>query len=322
MGCAGIIPPSQNKAHLDGQAYMVGAEQLPTLDGYVTKAQAKSGQELVGVVGSIAVDSQARCDAFLSRLALAQSSSDTGLDFLSTILALGTAFTPISTVHGLTAAATITGGWKSALDSDMYAKATIANYSQAVQTTYGKDIAGYIDKLSAVDATRVVVSLEYAKIQSIHAECSLASAQAAIAASLKPGQSSPAQGPQTQTLTMSAIAAQTVVTLSATSTSLSPTTISLDFPKPAVSIPDEKSKPAVVQFSWPATLSSLTLSLKAKTETPPVPAKAEHAKPGARGVKLPVPSPAAANPPEIGIFGSVQNSPSQTTAAVRGHAAQ
>jgi len=41
--------------------------------------------------------------------------------------ALGTAFTPISTVHALTAGASITSGWKTAVDSDIYAKLTIQN---------------------------------------------------------------------------------------------------------------------------------------------------------------------------------------------------
>jgi len=155
-------------------------------------------------IGLVVNESEHFCAKFVNGLVLAETGTNTALDALTTVFtALGTAFTPIATVHALTAAGSISSGWKTAIDSDIYAKATIANYAQAIQSTYYSDLQTYLDALSGMQEADIVPSIEVAKIRSIHKECSLASAQAAVAASLKPGASS--QGPPKGTANWAAL---------------------------------------------------------------------------------------------------------------------
>jgi hypothetical protein len=144
-------------------------------------------------VSKVVYDSETKCAAFLNSLVLTETGTNTSLDMLTTVFsALGTAFTPIATVHSLTAAATISGGWKTAIDSDIFAKATIANYAQAIQATYSAKISDYISNLGSTADPSIDPASEITKIQSIHALCGLGPAQSTISASLTPGPSQPA----------------------------------------------------------------------------------------------------------------------------------
>ena len=138
-------------------------------------------------LGRVVLESETKCTDFLNHLVFAENSVNTTGDILTTAMsAVATVFTPISTVHGLTAAATITSGSKAAIDSDIYAKASIMNFQTALEQSYFKNIAAYTDALP--DMTNIVVSVEVAKIESIHATCNLAAAESAIATTLsKPG---------------------------------------------------------------------------------------------------------------------------------------
>ena len=192
-GCVGLIPPTAPKGLLDQYSYTVGAEPLGPLQD-----PAGTG-DLVATkvsIGKIIQDSRGKCDQFLQRLYVAETNSNAGLDLTNTIFsALATAFSPPGTKTALSAAATITGGWKSALDSDVYAKAAIANYFQAIQTTYNAHMKTYTDQVDSTDdVAKLIPAIEYTKIQSIHAECSLAAAQSAISATL---QTSPTGQPDT-----------------------------------------------------------------------------------------------------------------------------
>jgi len=149
-------------------------------------------------LGLVVNESEFACGKFVNGLVLSETGVDTGLDLLTTVFtALGTAFTPLATVHALTAAGSISSGWKTAIDADIYAKASIANYAQAIQGSYYADVKSYLDNLTKSDETALVPSVEVAKIRSIHKECSLASAQATIATTLQPSTpSAPAAAPQ------------------------------------------------------------------------------------------------------------------------------
>jgi hypothetical protein len=142
-------------------------------------------------------DSEAKCVRFVNGLIAAETGTNTGLD-LDTTLFSGLAATLKNTnvSHALSGAATITGGWKTAIDSDVFAQASVANYAQAIQSSYFKDIGSYGTKLAA-NAGTIDFGAEFAQIQSIHAECSLGSAQAAISATLKgaPPSNTPAPAP-------------------------------------------------------------------------------------------------------------------------------
>src|SRR5438445_2098246 len=82
-------------------------------------------------IGAIINDSEEKCANFLNGLVLAENSVNTGFDMATTLFtALATAFTPLATVHALTAAGTISSGWRTAINSNIYAKATIGNYAQ------------------------------------------------------------------------------------------------------------------------------------------------------------------------------------------------
>jgi hypothetical protein len=70
-------------------------------------------------------DSYQKCEAYKRRLLYGNRVSNLGFDILTTIFsALGTAFTPVETVHALTAAATISSGTKTAIDADIYQNVT------------------------------------------------------------------------------------------------------------------------------------------------------------------------------------------------------
>jgi hypothetical protein len=155
-------------------------------------AQAATAKNKLGIV---LVDSETKCDEFTKKLSIANIGSNATLDIATTIFsAAATAVTPLGTVHGLTAASTVASGSKTAIDSDVFAKATIANIAQAISATYYKDMAGYEAGLAAEQPDSIVPSVEVAKILSIHKECALDSAEASISSTLgeaQPGASTP-----------------------------------------------------------------------------------------------------------------------------------
>jgi hypothetical protein len=171
-----------------GNSFMVSAEDLAVTNDDI----ASVGNNNKTFIGLVLNDSEQKCGRFVNGLVLASNSTNVGLDMATTVFtALGTAFTPVATIHALTAAGSISSGWKTAIDADIYAKATIANYAQAVQATYYTDLGKYTVDLTLMDDRQVTASIEVAKIRTIHKECSLAAAQASIAATL---QSSPQPG--------------------------------------------------------------------------------------------------------------------------------
>lgn len=146
-------------------------------------------------LGLVINEFENNCGKFVTGLVLASNTTNTSLDLLTTVFtALGSAFTPLGTVHALTAAGSVSSGWKTAINSDVYAKATIANYAQAIQTSYYTDMKNYMTDLDNSDITKIVPEEEVAKLRSIHKECSLASAQNTISATV--GSSQSGQSPQ------------------------------------------------------------------------------------------------------------------------------
>jgi hypothetical protein len=135
-------------------------------------------------LGYVLLDSGRKCQEFTNRLSVAQRGVDTSFDILTVILsALATAFTPLSTVHGLTAAATISTGTKAAINADVYAKATAALILQEINQTYYADIDKYRTELSKTQDAGVIPTIELSKIEAIHRECSLDAAIASLSQS-------------------------------------------------------------------------------------------------------------------------------------------
>lgn len=180
----------------DDQSYWVGADSLILSPPQPAPATNDAKKEYLG---TIVQESQTDCDRFMQRLSVAETSDDTGLDIATTgLTALGAMFTPVGTAHILSGAASITSGTKTAIDSDFYAKATIGSYMQAIQASYYTDMKAYATALEATQDD-LTLSIELSAIQRIHAECSLASAQNTIAATLK---SSTAQTAEKSTKTL------------------------------------------------------------------------------------------------------------------------
>jgi len=140
-------------------------------------------------LGRVVLDSETKCVAFLNSLVVAENSVNTTGDIASTVLsAAATVFTPLNNVHALTAGSTVVTGSKTAIDADIYAKASIINFQTALQGTYFKTIATYADALPKL--TDVSVGAELSKIESIHGTCTLAAAESSIQTTLNspPGQ--------------------------------------------------------------------------------------------------------------------------------------
>lgn len=137
-------------------------------------------------VGGIIYDSETKCSQFIAELTASESLSNTGLDMTTTALsALATAFTPLATVHALSSGAAISSGWKTAVDTDVFAKAGIANYAEAIQLTYYQNMHALVTTLPSNASDPMNASKALAEIQEIHQGCSLGAAQSTIAKTLQ-----------------------------------------------------------------------------------------------------------------------------------------
>jgi len=175
----------------------VGAEPLISIatlmnpqDGY----QPDSSLNLQGnylamyYLGEVLIDSETKCNNFLSRLTNGENTSDAFFDTTSvTAGALGAVFTPIATIHLLSATSAIATGTRSAFSNDFYGNASVANFAQAIETQYYAGIDSYITYLNTAYANNSPINLpgEIARINSIHAQCALGPAEATINAALK-----------------------------------------------------------------------------------------------------------------------------------------
>jgi hypothetical protein len=146
-------------------------------------------------LGRVVLQSEQNCSNFLSALTGDQAGTNTFLDIAATTAsALSTAITVQATKSALSAASSIASGSKTAIDTDVFAKAAASDFATAIQGTYGKDIVTYTDNLEALPDS-FLVSNEEAKIQSYHAECSLAAAESAIANKIAPTKNPPPPPP-------------------------------------------------------------------------------------------------------------------------------
>ena len=137
-------------------------------------------------LGAVVLQSEKSCANFLAGLVLFETGSNTSLDILSTITsAIGSVLSPIETVHALSASTTILTGSKTALDADIYAKASIANFAAAIQATYYADMSKYVTGLSTADPSTLSWPIEIYKITVIHRECALAPAESSISKTIE-----------------------------------------------------------------------------------------------------------------------------------------
>ncbi len=189
----------------------VRAEPLSVSDIWPPPAAAPDATQIKSALGTLVYESERKCAAFISRLALNSNQSkvffDTGTNILST---LGAVLSPVSIAHAISAGAAASSAERSLIDNDVFAQASIANYADAIGVAYGTSMANYLSTLQKSDGANLNYSVEVANIETIHEECALAQAQSEIAKLLKNAQAAPPPGSEnvatnssdTQTLTL------------------------------------------------------------------------------------------------------------------------
>lgn len=276
----GILLLSASLLHLSGCAsllkkweknhqFMVGAEDIP--DPVIADALKEPDKK--SAVAVVLGESERLCGDFMSGLVLAHNTATTALDLGTTAFtAAATAFTPLSTVHALTAAGSITSGSKIAVESDIYAKANVGNFSQAIQSTYYVHVRQYLDALSQMKDADINTAIEIAKLKSIHAECALASAQSTISATLSNATTPVSQDDVSSkkvTISVSgAIVKGTVVKLTAASSSTKPALAeALSYSVQTTDTPDTISSALIKLIAEDAKLKAAGISVVADSKS-------------------------------------------------------
>jgi hypothetical protein len=130
-------------------------------------------------LGRVVLDSETKCQRFLNGLVIAENTVNTTGDITSVVLTgLASVFTPLTTVHALTAGSTVVTGSKASINANIYAKMSIVNFQTALTQSYAQAIKDYTDALPHMKD--VIVTNEVVKIQAVHDTCTLASSEAVI----------------------------------------------------------------------------------------------------------------------------------------------
>jgi uncharacterized protein YceK len=181
-GCLSLLQ-SINPA----EEHLVGAEAMTSevpVNGTTWDLSNVPPDQRKTYVGLLLDQSEKKCHAFLGGLSATARGGDAVFDVLTTIFsALGTAFTPLATVHSLTAAASISSGTKTAIDSDIFAKQTATLIIQAIDNTYYVEYKNYTTILAPKSNTDITLSIEYAVIKGFHKDCTLDSALGSLISS-------------------------------------------------------------------------------------------------------------------------------------------
>jgi hypothetical protein len=134
-------------------------------------------------IGALLLDSQQKCSAFVNRIGVAQNGINATGDVLTTILSgVATAVSPIAVSHGFSAASTIIGASKTALDQDFWAKSGVQDFQKALSSSYGASLKAYSEALA--NQQYINLPLEVQKVNSIHSLCNVGSALSVITATL------------------------------------------------------------------------------------------------------------------------------------------
>ncbi|MGF6238579.1 hypothetical protein P3T42_000304 [Paraburkholderia sp. GAS38] len=130
-------------------------------------------------IRGVVLDSMMKCQKFANQLVLTENTVNTSGDIATTILtALGTVFTPITTIHAMTAGATVVSGSKSAINANIYAKASISSMQSALDKVYTQPMLAYITALkNAGSDSAIDVGSEVLNVQMLHGNCALAEAE-------------------------------------------------------------------------------------------------------------------------------------------------
>jgi hypothetical protein len=157
------------------------ADISPSLVSADAQNAAQASGQKRQYLGLVVGDSEDKCKQFSLSLIGSETDFNTTSDILTTVAtALGTAFTPLATVHALTAAGSIVSGSKTAVNANVWAKQPITNLLAAIGNKYYVPISAYSTNLEKASESDLVVSIEVDNIKAIHQACNLASAQTAI----------------------------------------------------------------------------------------------------------------------------------------------
>ncbi len=170
--CAAPRRPALFSASPLCQSFTIGST---TIDAF----NAKDNRRAKDFIGALLDDSMNKCQGFIDAFTGAQSGENLGLDIASIALsALATVFVPVNTVRALSAASTITQGTKAAINSDMFQQLTVQLFVQQINATYFKEYTDYVKNFR--DSSDLTPSIELAKIQAFHKDCSIPFAAANI----------------------------------------------------------------------------------------------------------------------------------------------
>ena len=144
------------------------------------------------VAWALATDSQTKCAAFTDDMQKMGARENTALDIAGTTFsAFATVFTRVGIKNALSAGSTIATGARTDIGNEYFNAQSIAHVVQAIKASYSTNMANYMVSLQSADKSQIRVKEEQAKIWTIHSQCSLASADAQIAAALTPSTPTP-----------------------------------------------------------------------------------------------------------------------------------
>jgi hypothetical protein len=140
-------------------------------------------------VNLLVQDSQQKCAEFVNSMFAETAGSGFVLDVLATgTSAVSSIVTPLSTAHALSAATSVLSGTKTGISANYLNTLSISHITQAIQSTYTTDIKNYVNSLASLteDQQKLLNPfMERSKIESYHAECSLAAAEGSINTTLQ-----------------------------------------------------------------------------------------------------------------------------------------
>nr|WP_199043505.1 hypothetical protein [Dyella sp. ASV24] len=177
-----VISAAPINKQLDDPVFLAGASSAAGT-GHVSIPSDLEGKKRY--LGAVLLDSVLKCRDFANKVDAAQSDANFLGDTFSTLFsALATVAKPITTVHGLTASATMASGTKNAYLSGYFADATVANIGKVMTISYAVAVQQYMDGMSSMTDDNLILPVEVAKIESIHTKCSMASAEYLISQSI------------------------------------------------------------------------------------------------------------------------------------------
>lgn len=139
-------------------------------------------------VQSVIHDSLTKCQGFINRVVGDQIGWDTGLDIAGLAgSTIGAVVAPASVARGFSAASSIFTGSRTAIDTDIYAKAARGNFSKAIQASYYKQMIALRDDMTKNPSNYTAPAAAESAIDSVvtnHAACTLDAAEAAITATV------------------------------------------------------------------------------------------------------------------------------------------